>query len=95
MNSMEIFFIMLLFAILNHYLVRQSNPLIGGFIPFTFTTLFILNFIFKWVDYSKPEFIVISVIALLVLFGEWSNGRLDYERKRKKEQKKIAKKDMY
>lgn len=94
MWDLELYIIMFLFAIVNHFMSRHPSLLISGLIPFTFIFLLILNFIFNWVDYRQPMFIVISVIIFFILFGEWMDGREDFKRKIIEGSEKIDKKNM-
>lgn len=94
MGEIKVFFIILVLVIINDFLSKQENPIFGGIFPVGFLVLFLLNFIFEWVDYANPQFAFVSIIGLFLLFGGWAKARKDYQKKLQLDLDKITKKDL-
>lgn len=94
MDRLGVYLLIFALAIVNDFLSKRENPLWGGIFPIGILLLFLLNFIFKWVDYTQGKFLFLTALALLLLFGGWANGRLSYNRKKSKEIEKISKMDL-
>ncbi|RIL69382.1 hypothetical protein BUY49_11285 [Staphylococcus devriesei] len=97
LEILKIIFPVLLFAAImaaQYFLSRTGNKLIGLIIPIITVIVMVYLHVTGFLQLKLIGTIILTVIALLFLLGQWNNAQKDNKEKAKNEMNKMKSKDL-
>ena len=97
LSNLIIFLPVILYAILfavQYFLSKTGNKIIGGIVPALFIVALVVLYMTGKLGLNIWGAIMVGVIGLLLLLGEWDSAQKDNKKKEQRELDKMIGKDL-